>query len=155
MAALALAAALAQQPPAQRPPAQPATAAQPPAASGGSVTFQANANLVIVDVTAKDKSGRPVEGLRAEDFTVLEDGKPQKISVFEYETISTTPEPPPEITLDEQLQLPEAPKTTITSTTPGKVQYHDKRLMVFFFDFSSMADSRPVASAGRGARLPQ
>jgi VWFA-related protein len=138
LAALALAAALAQQPPVQRPPAAPPAAAQAPVVSGGALTFTANANLVIVDVSARDKSGRPVEGLRAQDFTVLEDGKPQKISVFEYETISTVPEPPAEIALDEQLQLPEAPKTTITSSTPGKVQYHDKRLMVFFFDFSSM-----------------
>ncbi len=33
----------------------------------------------------------------------------------------------------------EVPATAITYEAPGKVQYHDKRLMVFFFDFSSMA----------------
>src|SRR5271157_3891060 len=44
-------------------------------------TFKANANLVIVNVSATDKAGLPVEGLKAEDFTVLEDGKPQKVSV--------------------------------------------------------------------------
>ena len=49
------------------------------------------------------------------------------------------PEPPPELKLDDQLKLPETPNTTITFEAPGKVQYHDKRLMVFFFDFSSMA----------------
>src|ERR1035441_10064796 len=101
-------------------------------------TFKANANLVIVNVSATDKAGLPVEGLKAEDFTVLEDGKPQKVSVFEYQRISSKPEPLKELTLDDQFQLPEAPKTTITSATPGKIQYHDKRLMVFFFDFSSM-----------------
>ena len=69
---------------------------------------------------------------------MLEDGKPQKISVFEYQRISSKPEPPKELTLDDQFALPEAPKTTITSSTPGQIQYHDKRLMVFFFDFSSM-----------------
>jgi VWFA-related protein len=79
-----------------------------------------------------------VEGLKAEDFTVLEDGKPQKVSVFEYQRISAKPEPLTELTLDDQFSLPEAPKTTITSATPGQIQYHDKRLMVFFFDFSSM-----------------
>ena len=47
-------------------------------------------------------------------------------------------EPPPTLTLDDQLKLPEDPKTTITSSTPGQIQYHDKRLLVFFFDFSSM-----------------
>jgi VWFA-related protein len=102
------------------------------------VTFKANSNLVIVNVTAKDKGGLAVEGLKAEDFTVLEDGKPQKVSIFEYQRISSKPEPLKELTLDDQFQLPEAPKTTITSASPGQIQYHDKRLMVFFFDFSSM-----------------
>ena len=69
---------------------------------------------------------------------MLEDGKPQKVSVFEYQRISSKPEPPPELKLDDQFALPEAPKTTITAATPGQIQYHDKRLMVFFFDFSSM-----------------
>jgi VWFA-related protein len=109
-----------------------------PAAAQAPVTFKANANLVIIDVSAKDKGGLPVEGLKPDDFIVLEDGKPQKISVFEYQRISSKPEPLKEVTLEDQFQLPEAPKTTITSATPGQIQYHDKRLMVFFFDFSSM-----------------
>jgi VWFA-related protein len=94
--------------------------------------------LVIVDVTIKDKSGKPIEGLKPEDFTVLEDNKAQKISVFEYQRITMESEPPPTLTLDDQLKLPEDPKTTITSSTPGRIQFHDKRLLVFFFDFSSM-----------------
>ncbi len=114
----------------------PVTAQQP--STPGAVTFKANSNLVIIDVSAKDKGGLAVEGLKAEDFTVLEDGKPQKVSVFEYQRISSKPEPPPELKLEDQFALPEAPKTTITAATPGQIQYHDKRLMVFFFDFSSM-----------------
>jgi VWFA-related protein len=101
-------------------------------------TFTANSNLVIVDVTVRDKSGQPIEGLKASDFTVTEDGKPQKISVFEFQKLSNEPEPPPKLLLADQLKLPEAPKTTITAESPGKVQYHDKRLMVFYLDFSSM-----------------
>src|SRR5674476_400865 len=54
------------------------------AAQAPPTVFKANANLVIINVSAKDKAGLAVEGLRAEDFTVLEDGKPQKVSVFEY-----------------------------------------------------------------------
>lgn len=45
-------------------------------------TFQANANLVLVDVVVRDK-GKPVEGLPQSDFQVFEDGKPQTVSVFE------------------------------------------------------------------------
>ena len=109
-----------------------------PAAAQTPVTFKANSNLVIVNVSAKDKGGLAVEGLKAEDFSVMEDGKPQKVSVFEYQRITSKPEPLKQVTLEDQFQLPEAAKTTITSSTPGQIQYHDKRLMVFFFDFSSM-----------------
>ncbi|HEX5430905.1 MAG TPA: VWA domain-containing protein [Bryobacteraceae bacterium] len=104
----------------------------------GVPTFSVKSNLVIVDVTAKDKSGNPIESLKQGDFTVLEDGKPQKISVFEFQKLSTQPEPPPKLSLADQITLPPVPKTTITSEAPGQVQYHDKRLLVFFFDFSSM-----------------
>jgi len=45
-------------------------------------TFQANANLVLVDVVVRDR-GKPVEGLRQTEFQVLEDGQPQTITVFE------------------------------------------------------------------------
>jgi len=101
-------------------------------------TFSANSNLVIVDISIKDKAGKPIEGLTQNDFTILEDGKPQKVTVFEYQRLTMVTEPPPPLSLDDQLKLPDDPKTTITSSTPGHIQFHDKRLLVFFFDFSSM-----------------
>ncbi len=100
--------------------------------------FSSTSNLVIVDVTVKGKSGNPIENLKASDFIVTEDGKPQKIAVFEFQKLTDMPEPPPLLALSDQMKLPEAPKTTITAETPGQVQYHNKRLMVFYFDFSSM-----------------
>ncbi|MGB9205936.1 MAG: VWA domain-containing protein [Terriglobales bacterium] len=47
-----------------------------------SFTIRANTRLVMVDVVVRDKKGQPVTGLKAEDFTVEENGKKQKISVF-------------------------------------------------------------------------
>jgi VWFA-related protein len=47
-----------------------------------SFTIRANTRLVLVDVVVRDKKGEPVTGLKAEDFTVEENGKKQKISVF-------------------------------------------------------------------------
>jgi VWFA-related protein len=46
------------------------------------ITIRANTRLVIVDVVVTDKKGQPVTGLKADDFTVEENGKKQKISVF-------------------------------------------------------------------------
>lgn len=105
-----------------------------------SVTFKANSQLVIVDVTVKDpKSGAAIDTLTQNDFTVLEDGKPQKVAVFERQKLAMEPAPPPEApTLESQNELPEDPKKQISFETAGKVQYHDKRLLVMFFDFSNM-----------------
>jgi len=46
------------------------------------VTIRANARLVTVDVVVTDKKGQPIPGLKADDFTVEENGKKQKVSVF-------------------------------------------------------------------------
>src|SRR3954464_14338472 len=42
-----------------------------------------NSNLVSVDVTVKDKKGNPLTDLKQEDFTVTENGVPQKIEFFD------------------------------------------------------------------------
>jgi VWFA-related protein len=105
----------------------------------GQPTFTAKSSLVIVDVTVRDKAGKAIEGLKQSDFAVQEDGKPQKIAVFEYQNLASDPEPPATLSLSDQLVLPEAPKTSITTHSPGEIQYHGKRLLVFYFDFSSMA----------------
>jgi len=124
---------------AQQPVPQPAKPAAPTNLDDGKpAVFSTRSNLVIVDVTVKDKAGKAIENLRQQDFTVLEDGKPQKVSVFEFQKLTTDVAPPPALTLADQLELPKAAKTSITAERPGEVQYHDKRLLVFFFDFSSM-----------------
>ncbi len=48
-------------------------------------TLRTNTRLVVVDVVATDSKGQPVPDLKASDFTLLEDGKPQKISGFNFE----------------------------------------------------------------------
>ncbi len=126
--------------PAAKAPANAAKAAASSAADDGKVPlFTTGTRLVVVDVTVKDKAGNAISGLKASDFAVYEDGAKQKLELFEPQVLTMEPEPPPELKLDDQLKLPEVPNTTITFEAPGKVQYHDKRLLVFFFDFSSMA----------------
>jgi hypothetical protein len=45
--------------------------------------FSSKVDLVTVDAVVLDRQGRPVRGLTAEDFTLLEDGKPQVVASFE------------------------------------------------------------------------
>src|SRR4029077_4404843 len=44
-----------------------------------------------VDVVAVDDKGNPITGLKAEDFTVLEEGKPQTIRDFSFQSPNATP----------------------------------------------------------------
>jgi VWFA-related protein len=60
----------------------PAPAAAQPAGQQPPVTFRAEVNYVEVDARVLDANGKFIEGLTAKDFQVLEDGKPQAVSVF-------------------------------------------------------------------------
>src|SRR5215210_2210336 len=58
---------------------QPAT---PPAGAAQAPTFRGGIDFVRVDVIVSDKAGNPVADLKAADFEVTEDGKPQKVETF-------------------------------------------------------------------------
>ena len=49
---------------------------------------------MLVNVTVRDKSGNPVRDLKPEDFTVLEDNKPQKVATFDIENTENMPQVP-------------------------------------------------------------
>src|SRR3989442_3397556 len=52
--------------------------------------FRSGTRLIVENVIVKDKSGNPVEGLTAKDFTVTEDGEPQAITFVEYQRLAMT-----------------------------------------------------------------
>ena len=56
--------------------------AQPPAPQQPPITFRAEVNYVEVDARVLDQQGKFIPGLKPEDFEVLEDGKPQKVTAF-------------------------------------------------------------------------
>src|SRR5579863_1206084 len=107
-----------QAPQAQAPPATPTPR---PQAQVKTPVFSTTSRLVTADVTVKDKAGKAIQGLKISDFAVAEDGKPQKIAIFEPQNLTLEPEPPPALTLADQLELPPAPKTTIAVESPGQV----------------------------------
>jgi VWFA-related protein len=46
--------------------------------------LRATTRLVVIDAVVLDEKGQPITDLKADDFTVMEDGKPQKISDFSF-----------------------------------------------------------------------
>jgi VWFA-related protein len=59
--------------------------------------FRSESRLVLVDVVVMDKSGNPIRGLKAEDFRLIENGKPQKLTAVEEHSynpeLATRPRP--------------------------------------------------------------
>lgn len=59
------------------------------------VVLRISVNLVQVDAVVTDAKGRQVTDLKPEDFTLLQDGKPQRITHFSYITVGGKRAPPP------------------------------------------------------------
>ncbi len=97
-------------------------------------TFQTQSNLVVVNVTVRDKSGKLLENLSKDDFTLLEDDKPQQIAVFEVEHLTSDPLAP--VAPYGFTPRPAAAAPAATADRP--VSRKDRRLLAFYFDFSSM-----------------
>ena len=68
--------------------------------------------LVLVNVTVRDKSGNFVQGLKPENFTILEDNKPQKVVSFDVEKVDAVP--PADVA--QAKPLPAAPSVATTPT---------------------------------------
>ncbi len=113
---------------------------QKPRAPGGKplYRFKAISELVLINAIVRDKSRQLMRGLTQDDFTLLEDGKPQSISSFDIEQADVT-------------ALPELPQASILAATPAPApgappppaqpehfDFRNRRLLVLFFDLSSM-----------------
>ena len=120
----AVAAAQTQQPPNQNP-------------SQSSFTLKVNSDIVLTNVVVRDKkTGEVVRGLTQKDFTVLENGKQQEISSFDFESV------------DQATPLNEATISglagagqSIFNAKNGVAhpeELRNRRLIVMFFDLTSM-----------------
>src|SRR5580658_3181214 len=61
--------------------------AQQAAAHQSSAVLRSSSDLVRIDVEVTDKSGKPIKGLTANQFTITDEGKPQAITSFSYADI--------------------------------------------------------------------
>ena len=58
--------------------------------SRGIFTLRSEVRLVLLDVSVKDQRGSIVSGLSKENFSVLENGRPQPIAVFDHDDLPVT-----------------------------------------------------------------
>ena len=98
--------------------------------------FRAETELVLVNVTVRDKNGKFVANLKPEDFQIKEDGKPQKVVSFDIENTDAIP------SMDVAQAHPFASAPTANSAAASQSaandQFKDRRLIVLFFDLSGM-----------------
>ncbi|MBZ5630161.1 MAG: VWA domain-containing protein [Acidobacteriia bacterium] len=103
--------------------------------SGALYRFRVETDVVLVNVVARDKNGDIVRGLKKEDFTVLEDGKPQRIASFDFEQAETQAVPQPAQAV---LVSPRTTPTVPAVKPTDKLEFRDHRVIVLFLDLTSM-----------------
>ena len=111
-----------------------------PAEAAQTYTLSMRSQLVVETVVVKDKQGKPIEGLTAKDFTITEDGVPQKIRFCEHQALPASPLPiPPTPSKDEALKIyKRLARTQIAPERQGSTGYKDRRLLALYFDMSAM-----------------
>jgi VWFA-related protein len=109
--------------------------------------------LVLVNVVVRDKKGNLITDLRKEHFTLLEDGKRQAISTFDFENV-------------DELKTAGAAEATVSGAAPdgallrsneqpASLNARDRRLMLLFFDFSGMQPEDIERSVGAAKKFVQ
>ena len=113
-------------------------------------TFKVSSELVLVSVTVHDKHGALLRGLKQSDFTVLEDGKVQRLQSFDIEDVENYLQSAPQRS-SAQAETAAAKTDLFTSRkAPSLEALRDRRLMVLFLDLSSLESDdsdRAVESA--------
>lgn len=109
-------------------------------------TFRAETDVVLVNVTARDREGKPVKDLKSEDFTILEDNKAQKIASFDLENTDAMPA----LQVEQTKLLESGPAGGAPSRATNAGYFKDRRAIILFFDLSAMQPDeveRAVAAA--------
>jgi VWFA-related protein len=101
-------------------------------------TFHSETEIVLVNVTARDRAGNLVRNLQARDFKLFEDGKPQAVVSFDIENTDAIPA----LDVAQVKPLANLPPAGAAPAENAKAaastQYKDRRLIVLFFDLSAM-----------------
>ena len=118
--------------------------AQAAAASGqveeqnGRNVITVNANIVLTNVVVRDKkTGALITGLKPSDFTIIEDKKPQHITTFDYQNVDDAAVLNEKSTTSGKASIADLVENNFAANPK---QLRDHRLIVVFFDLSSMQD---------------
>jgi VWFA-related protein len=106
-------------------PVKPSRAQVPtntPASNLPATWLKVSSNLVVVRVVVRDAQGKPVKGLRKEDFKLFDSGKEQPIAQFEVESAV---EPPPSTPV--VARMPGKAGASLSSALP-------RRFLALYFD---------------------
>ncbi len=113
---------------------QPSPPPPPPVASS---VLRAQSNVVRIDVEVTDSSGKAIKGLRADQFEVTDDGKPQKITTFTYSDIEKVETAGPESAAPIVIAVDNSGPRAVSEEKITD-QTRDRRLIALFFDMTSM-----------------
>ena len=109
-----------------------------PQAAGPTYTFHSDVNIVLTNVVVRDKkTGEIVKGLKASDFQIFENKKPQKVSSFDFQTVDQAAVLAEKGTVTGKASIADLLERNFAATPQ---QLRDHRLIVIFFDLSSMQD---------------
>jgi VWFA-related protein len=101
--------------------------------------LRAQSNIVRIDIEVTGRDGKPIKGLRADQFVITDDGKDQKISSFSYADIEAVEKVDAEDA--KPLVVPvdnPAPVAGSNATDTISDQIRNRRMIVMFFDLTSM-----------------
>jgi VWFA-related protein len=100
-----------------------------PYTPGASKALRVQTNLVEVGVVVRDARGKPIAGLRQDDFQILDEGKPQRISLFSVEVA-------PRVETTEATPIPNVPPAPTAAPAPPAGAPKPRYVALFFDDLS-------------------
>jgi len=138
-------------------PTRAQTIGQNTGSSAPSYTLSVRSQLVVEAVTVKNKQGNTIEGLTTKDFTLTEDGVPQRIRFCQHQSLPTSAAPiAPAPASQENVRIyKRLARTQVTPETSDTLRYKDHRLLAFYFDMSAMPPEdqlRALAAAEKFVR---
>jgi VWFA-related protein len=119
-------------------------------------TFAVESNLVVVDVSVRDRKGNLIDNLTRNDFKIYEDNLPQDIVTFSAENVPVGPPAGATPAVVTATDVPaaaarSAPPVVNLALNPGqppkKEDLQGKRLVILFFDLSSLGTEDLIRSA--------